>query len=223
MAYPSPQIEGIKLDVLPYFKNRQYRGIHYEADALGKYKAKVMTFDKSVSPANLGAWVKANALHDVFVSSTAWANPRHIRPFSTRAENRGQFANNPICFNFVADFDVQMWAKDIKRLIDATNPFLILNTVRGIHVWYSLKSPSIEDRNARETWHKGLYRRICLDLKKQGFKPDMVSSTNTRGIFRVPNSSHREGKICNIAYSKPEAFYSGNLGVKPQMIGERKQ
>jgi DNA primase catalytic subunit len=224
--------------ILPNSQFRQYR-----------FRLKDGTFikikDKIRTQGDLIKYLKKYNPADVYQTASWWLNPQLL---GSRIEKKAGFRilqNFFLGMDFIFDFDADDYNSviEMQENLDKAianfkslglNDYMVMETGRGFQVlfldfneWLLNQYPHIRmiaNPMDREMAYRAKLIKIVTGLKNKGIKFDYNVSIDTRRIFRVPNTFHRNGKLIKIVYastlneSEPKGDDSASLirGVPKQ-------
>jgi len=224
--------------ILPKSQFRQYR-LKLWGGTFIKIK------DKIRKQGDLIKYLKKYNPIDVYQTVSWWLNPQLL---GSRIERKAGFRilqNFFLGMDFVFDFDLDDYNSVIEMQDNldkaiftfksmGLNDYMVLETGRGFQTvffdfndWLLNKYPNLKkiaNPLDREMAYRAKLIKLVNELKSKGIKFDYNVSTDTRRIFRVPNTFHRNGKMIQIIYtstlkeSEPKGDDSASLirGVPKQ-------
>ena len=181
-------------EVLRFYKWRQYRG----------FDAAMRPYDlrQRCTPERLDSFVERFAIKDLYVSSACWLDFSRVQPLHKR---RAGYRNVYLTGDYVLDFDSEDAQKQLEAAGAFIKPYLVIRTHRGFHAWHDIsrRVGIVENPKQREEEYGAAFRLLSEFLQDQGVEADYKCSNNTRHVFRVPLSVHRNGTVCEIVSYSP--------------------
>ena len=197
---------------------RQYR-LRLEGNKFHKIKYKIRT------PKELKAILDKMMPEDVYQTISWWLNPEDLGQKRVNSPGSPRLDNLFLGSDYLMDFDEKDYQERSEMLhnIRLAQIYLkehgmiqqvLMRTGRGYQLvvidFFEWAKVKVESPRDREYAYGYKMRKLTKDMLNKGIKWDSDVSIDTRRIFRVPNTMHRNGKkIMIIAYSEKTLIFGG--------------